>query len=92
MPERGHLRHIITITSTAFLMSSPSHPLTSITTLNYGFSFVISSVAIVDIGTHLKNMGDALQSAHAKHVVGLKSRMLLEWCIRALQVMFDAVA
>lgn len=78
--------------SYGLVISLASQSMASITTLNYNISYVIASVAIIDIGTQLKSMGDALQSARSKHVMRLTSRVFLKWCVRALQVMYKAVA
>ena len=92
MLSQGHLHLIMPIASTALVTSLASHSLESIATFNYNFSFVISSVTIVDIGTQLKSMGDTLDTSRDRNLARFKSRMLLTWCIRALRVMYEAVA
>ena len=92
MLSPGHLHHMIPITSSALVTSLASQSLASIAALNYDLSLVISSVTIVDIGAQLKSMGDTLDTARGRHLARLKSRMLLTWCIRALRVMYEAVA
>lgn len=82
-------RRAVPIFKMAFLMNSASYTMSSCTTLNY--SVMISSVAILDIATQLKSMGDTLDSTHAKRLVKLKSRRLLKWCIRALKVLYEAI-
>lgn len=91
MQSPPHLRRIISLPNTGLVMSLASQSFASITTLNYNFSFVMSSVAIMDVGAQLKSIGDALNSAHAKHVMGLTSRVFFAWCLRALYVMYEAV-
>lgn len=92
MLSQGHLHHMIPIASTALVTSLTSQSLASIATLNYDFSFVISSVTIVDIGTQLKSLGDTLDTSRDRNLARLKPRVLLTWCIRALRVMYEAVA
>jgi len=89
MPGQAHFHQLMP--SYGLVISLASQSMASITTLNYNISYVIASVAIIDIGTQLKSMGDALQSSRSKHVMRLTSRVFLKWCVRALQVMYKAV-
>ena len=88
--KEDRLHQVIPITSITLLMNSACYTTPSpSTTLNH--SLAMSSVAIVDIATQLKTMGDTLDNIHTTRLARIRPPKLLKWCFRVLNMMYEFI-
>lgn len=81
---------VIPITSIALLMNSACYRTSSSsTTLNH--SFAMPSMAILDMATQLKTIGDTLDNIHKTRLVRTRSPKFLKWCVRVLNVIYESI-
>ena len=86
--DRPH--QVIPLTSIALLMNSACYRTSSSSpTLNH--SFAMPSVAILEMATQLKTIGDTLDNIHNTSLVRIRSPKFLKWCVRVLHVIYESI-
>lgn len=86
--DRPH--QVIPLTSIALLMNSACYRTSSSSpTLNH--SFAMPSVAILEMATQLKTIGDTLDNIQNTPLVRIRSPKFLKWCVRVLHVIYESI-